>query len=452
MTATASPTATTRVIAGIAVAVITAALALALVEDTVASRVLAIAGACLSLWLFEVVPAFVPTLLLLAGVPLVLGGTSPLFSLPSLLKAAADPVMALFFGGFVLAAAARRHGLDAVAARAAVRFSRGRRRTLIVTLAAMSAFLSMWLSNIAAAAMLVQLVRPLLDAEPKGSPFRRAALLAIAFGANFGGMATPIGSGPNAIAVASVPGGISFARWLVFSLPLTVLMVASAVAIIVVSLRIDGGFTVPLLADATTAPRPRRAQAAVLSIFLVSVIAWLTEPWHGIPAAVVALAAAAFLFAASLVEERELKELDWSTLLLIAGGIVLGRVLESSGLLARAVDLAVAAELSATLALAVFIAAAAILSALMSNTATATVLVPLAMAAIPSTSTAILIAIACSLGAPFAISTPPNAMAFGAGVRAKDLLLVGLPLMLVGCAIIATTGPAVLAVFGVGKP
>ncbi len=427
---------------------------LALVPDVATARVIVIGGACLALWLFELVPAFVPTLLLLAGVPLALASTSEAFSLPAMLTAAADPVMALFFGGFVLAAAARRHGLDAILARTVVRVSRGRRRTLVIALAATSAFLSMWISNIAAAAMLVQLVGPLLADEPEGSPFRRAVLLAIAFGANFGGMATPIGSGSNAIAVAALDGRISFAHWMAFALPLATLLVAASVAIILVAFRVGGAMggdaaALPPPAPSLDEAKSARAQLPVSLLFLACAVAWLTEPLHGVSAPVVAVAAAAVLFATSLVGERELRELDWPTLLLIAGGIVLGHVLEASGLLAGAADLAAAANMSPGLALGAFVLTASVLSALMSNTATATLLVPLAMIAVPSPSTAVLIAIGCSLGAPFAISTPPNAMVFGAGVRAKDLLLVGLPLMLLGAALVALTGPAVLGAFGV---
>jgi sodium-dependent dicarboxylate transporter 2/3/5 len=89
--------------------------------------------------------------------------------------------------------------------------------------------------------------------------------------------------------------------------------------------------------------------------------------------------------------------------------------------------------------------ASATLSALMSNTAAATLLIPLAGSIDPAPSTAILIAIAASMGIPFVISTPPNAMVYGeGGVKSTDLLLPGLVLMFLGCLLISLTGPAVL--------
>jgi sodium-dependent dicarboxylate transporter 2/3/5 len=84
----------------------------------------------------------------------------------------------------------------------------------------------------------------------------------------------------------------------------------------------------------------------------------------------------------------------------------------------------------------------------MSNTGAAAVLVPLAAAVDPAPSTVIIVAIACSLGMPFGISTPPNAMAIASGLGTRDLMVPGLILMLGGCALVALTGTYVLAAFG----
>ena len=108
----------------------------------------------------------------------------------------------------------------------------------------------------------------------------------------------------------------------------------------------------------------------------------------------------------------------------------------------------VAAAVPGAAVVVVLIVGAAVLSALMSNTATATLLVPLGLSLVPQPSTAVLIAVACSLGAPFAISTPQNALVAGAGVRGRDFLAVGLPLLVVGVVVVAVTGPAALRWFG----
>jgi sodium-dependent dicarboxylate transporter 2/3/5 len=141
--------------------------------------------------------------------------------------------------------------------------------------------------------------------------------------------------------------------------------------------------------------------------------------------------------------------MDWATLVLIAGGIALGALLEASGLVAAAAERLPFDGTGPVLRLLILCLISASLSALMSNTATATFVIPLALSVDPSPSTAIVIAVACSLGVPFVISTPPNAMAVGRGLPSRDLLLPGLVLMIGGCVAIALTGPWVLRVMGV---
>jgi solute carrier family 13 (sodium-dependent dicarboxylate transporter), member 2/3/5 len=134
-------------------------------------------------------------------------------------------------------------------------------------------------------------------------------------------------------------------------------------------------------------------------------------------------------------------------LMLIAGGIAIGRLLGEAGAIAAATRAVDWEALPPLVRLAGFVGTAALLSALMSNTATATLLIPLAIAIDPDPATAILIAIGCSLGMPFVISTPPNAMAVAAGARTRDLARVGGLILLVGVVLLVAVGPQVLAVF-----
>jgi sodium-dependent dicarboxylate transporter 2/3/5 len=188
----------------------------------------------------------------------------------------------------------------------------------------------------------------------------------------------------------------------------------------------------------------------VIAVFVATVAAWLTEPVHGASAALVALAAPVLLFGSGLLGREDLSRLDWSTLILIAGGIGLGHLLEASGLVAAvagSVPWAAVPPLGRTLLLC---SASAVLAALMSNTAAVTMLIPLAASLDPSPSTAVLIAVSASLGIPFVISTPPNAMVHGeGGVRSTDLLVPGLILMVLGVLLVSTTGPALLRLMGI---
>jgi sodium-dependent dicarboxylate transporter 2/3/5 len=424
-----------------------AALCLALIEDPVLARAAVVASVFLILSLTEIVPPFVPILVLLVGTPVLLGPLGEAYRLPAVLTWPADPVVALFAGGLSLGLAAQRHGIDTAIAREILRLSGGSQRRLLALVLLGTATMSMWMSNIAAAAVLLTALRPAVSHLEIGHPFRRAVLLGVAVGANLGGIATPIGTGPNAIAIAAAweRHPITFLGWMTFALPLVIGMLLLAYAILSLRYRVHGTFEQRAL---VRGPRSRKANAVVV-VFSVAVAAWISEPLHGLSAPLVALAVTLALFGSGLLGRRDLGALDWSTLGLIGGGISVGKLIERSGLFAQVTEIVDWTTLPPLLWLGGLVVISALLSALMSNTATTALLVPLAMTLDASPATAVIIAISASFGMPFTISTPPNAMAYGAGgLTARDLLWVGLPLMLFGCALVALTGPPVLHLLG----
>jgi sodium-dependent dicarboxylate transporter 2/3/5 len=292
-------------------------------------------------------------------------------------------------------------------------------------------------------------LRPVVDGDesPTGS-LRRPLLLAIALAADVGGIATPVGTGSNGIAMAALEPThpISFVQWMLFGVPLAFGLLAAALAVVVVRVRPAGVVALPTHAPWVVTAATWRLGA----VFGTTVLLWLSEPLHGVRAWTVALGAVALLVLARLLAWRDVRRMDWSTLLLIGGGIALGALLEQSGLVragAAHVPLDGAPPFLRLLALCVV---SALLSAVMSNTATAAFLVPLSLTLDPAPSTAVIVAVSTSLGVPFVISTPPNAMAVGTGlIRSRDLLVPGLVIMLGGCVLVALTGPAVLRLFGI---
>jgi sodium-dependent dicarboxylate transporter 2/3/5 len=428
------------------IAAVLAALLVALTQGLIGDPLMAtaagIAAVCLVMWLAEVVPGFVPTLVLLAAVPLLLGG--PSYRLPTVLGWMADPVLVLFFGGFALGAAAQRHGIDASITSLAVRWSGGRRLRLLALVMVATSCLSMWMSNTAAAAMMLAALRPMTGGLGREDPLRTALLVGIAMAANLGGMATPIGSPPNAIAVATLESvrPISLLGWMVFGLPCMAVLLALGFLLLVLRHGLRSS-SAPVPVAAAVRIQGGRAWA-VVGIFSAMVLAWLGEPLHGVPVPVIAALGAAVLFGSGLLTAGDLARIDWSTLLLIAGGLGLGRLLQESGSIDAAARLVDWSSFPASLRVAMLVGAAASMSAVMSNTATATMLIPLAYALDPSPATPVLVALGCSLGMPFAISTPPNALVYGEGVKAGDLLLPGLFFMISGCALVALAGPLIL--------
>jgi solute carrier family 13 (sodium-dependent dicarboxylate transporter), member 2/3/5 len=418
------------------------------IQEPILRRAIIVAAVCLTLWLTEVVPPYVPTFVLWALTPLLLFGFGDQFQLTRVLGWSANPVLALFLGGFALSVAASRYGIDNLIARLAVRLSRGSKLLLLILTAAATAALSMWMSNIAAAAMMIAALHPMFSALPKHDPFRRALLMGIAFGANFGGIATPIGTGPNAIAIAAISSNqaITFVQWMVFALPLALGLLFAGLVLLIARFHLRGIAEQP----AVTVKAPDRGGRLVMTVFFLTVVAWLTEPLHGTPSAVVALITTAVLFASGLLKRDDLARIDWSTLLLIAGGIGLGNLLEQSGVIKVASTSMPWQQLPHVARLFTLCLASALLSALMSNTAAVTMLIPLAAGIDPAPSTAILIAIAASLGIPFVISTPPNAMIYGeGGISFSDLAVPGLILMILGCILVSTTGPLILNLAGI---
>lgn len=430
--------------------VVVSGAALLLVPDAVHARAALIAGVCLVLWLTELVPPFVPTLLLLVGTPLLLGPIGKEYGLSSVLMWAASPVLALFLGGFALGAAAHRHGVDAAIARYIVARSKHRQRAMIALALGGTALMSMWMSNIAAAAMMLTALRPVIAGAPGDARFRIALLLSIAMGGNLGGIATPIGSGPNAIAIAAAADhqNITFISWMSFGVPLVLGMLLLAYSILLVRYRVAGAFVHEQAAQSSE--RPGWRSLGVIAVFALAVAAWLSEPLHGLSAPLIALGVTAVLFGSGLLAKEDLGALDWSTLGLIAGGISLGKLIEHSGIFVSLAEQVAWSTYHPIALLGALVVVAALLSAVMSNTGTSAMLIPLAMSLSPTPSTAIIVAIATSFGVAFTISTPPNAMAYSeGGLTASDFLAVGVPIMLAGCVVVTLTGAAVLNLFGI---
>jgi sodium-dependent dicarboxylate transporter 2/3/5 len=239
---------------------------------------------------------------------------------------------------------------------------------------------------------------------------------------------------------------ISFVQWMLLGVPLAFGLLAAAMTVVVWRVRPAGVVTSPV-----DAPSPFTAATwRLVTVFVTTVVLWLTEPLHGVRAWIVALAAVVALVVTGLLGWRDVRRMDWSTLLLIAGGIALGALLDESGLVragASHVPLSGAPPFVRLLTLCLV---SACLSAVMSNTATAAFLVPLALTLDPAPSTAIIVAVSTSLGVPFVISTPPNAMAVGTGLlRSRELLIPGIVIMLGGCLLVALTGRVVLRALGI---
>ncbi len=433
------PTKTWAVLIGTTAASLTAYFMLPADMNELARRTVVIFIIAAVFWATEVIPLFATSLCVIGLEILLLaadGGLAPRgvgpngdVSFQTFLEPFSSSVIILFLGGFLLSAAVTKHGIDrAIGTRLLQPFTR-RPIVLLYGVLGITAFFSMWISNTATTAMMLAIVAPLIKDLPAEDKFHRALVLAVPFGANIGGMATPIGTPPNAVALAVLREAgykIGFLDWMLVALPLALLLLALIGLILFAFFKPAGNLELPRI---TPPDRIELRGKVTLIIMAVTIALWLTGKLHGVNAAVVALIAAASLTALGVLNSKDVDSIDWNILILMWGGLSLGNAMLETGLVDYVVNLPISDMRGPVLAVAIVLLAWG-LSNFISNTATVNLIVPLAMAV--STTAAgriqlvILTALACSMAMAMPVSTPPNAMAFATGkIPVSSLIRAG---------------------------
>ncbi|SUP79552.1 transporter, NadC family protein [Vibrio metschnikovii] len=283
------------------------------------------------LWLTEalhvtVTAILVPILAVIFGV----------FETQAALNSFANSIIFLFLGGFALAAAMHRQGLDKVIADKVLILARGRFSVAVFMLFGVTAGLSMWISNTATAAMMLPLVLGILSKvdQDKGHNTYVFVLLGIAYSASIGGIATIVGSPPNAIAAAQV--GLSFSEWMQFGLPTTIVMLPIAMLLLYWMLKPDLKGQFELNHETVSWDK---GKVVTLAIFALTVSLWIfSKPVNELLGGfksfdtIVALGAIVLVCFARVVHWKDIeKTADWGVLLLFGGGICLSNILRQTG-------------------------------------------------------------------------------------------------------------------------
>jgi sodium-dependent dicarboxylate transporter 2/3/5 len=392
------------------------------------------------------------------------------------LRAFCDPTLGLFLGGLGLAAAIERWNLHRRVALFALSHVGSTPPRLVFGVVSVTACLSLWISNTATAALMLPIALALVrEIERHAGGGRRerfggALMLAVAYGANIGGLGTKIGTAPNSQLAsfletrADLP--VSFASFAALGLPLVIVLVPIASWILWRNGRSDAPETTPgadLVRRERLALGPWSAQErAVALVFGATAAAWtvsapiarlvgeLTDrpaPRSTHVEVIIALTAAAVLLAwsprgARLLDGRALRTLAWSTLLLLGGSLALAAAVQSSGLAETLARSASALTGFAPLPRLVCVALAAVVcSAAASNTATAAVLLNVLWSALPADQAPAALftatfAASCDFALP--VGTPPNALVFGTGyVRVARMARVGFVLDIVAALVTA---------------
>ncbi|MBI5599042.1 MAG: SLC13/DASS family transporter [Deltaproteobacteria bacterium] len=429
-----------------------------------AKDLLAVTGFVLVYWLSEAIP--LPATALAGAVLNVFLGVAPAVEV---IGPFAHPLIFLFIGSFILAEAVTLHGLERRFSFAilSIRFLEESPLRILFAFGLIAASISMWISNTAATAMMLPVALGMLNTlkDARGNPpeggFGRSAqypaamMLMVAYGASIGGIATPIGTPPNLIGIGMIEEltglKISFFEWMMFAVPLTVIMF---IYLFLILGRFNPGMKMEITGVRGYVERARldmgrwtRGEINTAACFFTAVSLWvlpsvaelfLGKGHHAsmflssrLDEGVVAIFAALLLFILpvslkdrvfTMTWERAAK-IDWGTILLFGGGLSLGKLMFSTGLAAAMgnslVSLTGAGSLWGITAIGILFAM--LLSETTSNTTSASMVIPVVIAiakgaGVPAVVPALGACLGASFGFMLPVSTPPNAIVYGSGL------------------------------------
>jgi sodium-dependent dicarboxylate transporter 2/3/5 len=461
--------------------------------DAAPHRLAAILAAVIVLWVCESLPLAITAMLgPILAVVLQVAPARQVFA------AFADPVVFVFIGGFMLAEAMFVHRLDRRIAFAALasRFVGSSAARALVVYGAVTTFMSAWISNVATTAMMYPIGLAIAahvigsgdrddataagGAPPARSPaarrFALGMMLITSFGASVGGLATPVGTPPNLIGIGLIErvGGrrVTFLEWTAVGLPAAVILFAIVAALFVWTcgrgLQLSKGGRAVVTAELARLGRLSRGERNVLIAFGATVLLWVAPGLFAavgqsesafarglhasVPESVAAMLGATLLFVLPIdwttrqftLTWNQASRIEWGIVLLYGGGLALGDLAFSTGL-ARALGEGLTSWTPAptTFALTVlFTGVAIILSETTSNTASANMIVPVAIAVAKASGVdplapAVAATLGASMGFMMPISTPPNAIIYGSGhVPLTAMMRFGLVLDVAGFVVI----------------
>ena len=437
--------------------------------SVVEHRVIAIFGLALILWITEAIPSWTTSMLIVVLLLLtcsnsslscfinesffVSGDTAPvrienignLVSYKSIMAAFANPVIMLFIGGFVIAIVASKMGIDVQLAKVMLSLFGKKSEFVLLGILLITGIFSMFISNTATAAMMLTFMAPVLRQMPADGKGKIALAMAIPIGANVGGIATPIGTPPNAIALGYLRDNlgmdVSFMDWLMVMLPYTLVLLVIAWVVLLLLFPFKQK-TIELKIEGET----KGGSQLVISYITIfaTIFLWIFGKPLGLDTNVVAMIPVAVFAITGILTKSDVKNIDWDVLWLVSGGFALGVALKDTNI---ANDVVAAVPFATWSPLLVIIGASVICwicANIISHTATANLLIPVMTAVAIGMGEALeplggaftllmCVTLASSLGMILPISTPPNAIAYSTGlVSTKDMQITGIIMGIVG--------------------
>ena len=426
-------------------------------------RVIAIFAFTAMMWILEVIPTWTTSVVAIVAILLTTSNKGlgflmakenlgELTNYKSIMAAFADPVIMLFLGGFVLAFAATKVGLDVQLAKVMLKPFGKNPKTVLLGILLVIGIFSMFMSNTATAAMMLTFLTPVLATLPKDGGGRISLALAIPIAANLGGMGTPIGTPPNAIALGALQDAgynITFVGWMIRMVPYVIVMLLFAWFLLMklypfkaksIELKIEG-------APVKTTPFQKYV---VWVTFALTIILWVGESLFKVNSNIVAMIPFAVFSATGILKAKHLEHINWAVLWMVAGGFALGTALNQTGLATTLIKTIPFASWNALIVMLVGGLICYFLSNFISNSASANLVVPILMvvgkaiagnpesaesfSALGGVSAMIIgVAICASLAMCLPVSTPPNALAHSTGmITTKQMATVGVIIGVVG--------------------
>ena len=425
-------------------------------------RVIAIFVFTAMMWILEVIPTWTTSVVAIVSILLTTSNkglgflitkenVGTLTNYKDVMAAFADPVIMLFLGGFVLAFAATKVGLDVQLAKIMLKpFGKNPKTVLLGVLLVIGIF-SMFMSNTATAAMMLTFLTPVLATLPKDGGGRIALALAIPIAANLGGMGTPIGTPPNAIALGALQEAgynITFAGWMLRMVPFVIVMLLFAWALLTKMFPFKAK-TIELKIEGAPVKVTPFQKYVVWVTFALTIILWVGESIFKVNSNIVAMIPFAVFSATGILKARHLEHINWAVLWMVAGGFALGTALNQTGLATRLIQIIPFASWNALIVMLVGGLICYFLSNFISNSASANLVVPIlvvvgtamkdnpefiSLGGVPAMIVGI--AIAASMAMCLPVSTPPNALAHSTGmITTKQMATVGIIIGVVGLAL-----------------
>ncbi|PKI85360.1 Pho91p [Malassezia vespertilionis] len=430
---------------------------------------------CTCLWVTEVIPLFVtsllvPFLIVTLRVVRVEGkkGETERLGAPEtskwIFQQMFAPNVSLLLGGFTLAAALSKYGIDKVLATRVLRFAGSRPSTVLLAHMLVSCFASMWISNVAAPVLMFSLVQPILRNLPPQSPFATSLVMGIALASNIGGQTSPIASPQNLIALEYMEEPIGWLQWFAITIPVSGLSLLALWALLLWNFGTGNNILIKRI------PEPnepfQRTQWFISAVCLGTIVLWCLErsiEWIVGDMAVIAILPLVLFFGTGILTKEDFNNFLWTIVFLAMGGIALGKGVDASGLLAnlnaliqRNVD-----GLPFWGILFLLVSIGLTVATFISHTIAAVLLVPIAAEmgaslADPHPRLLIMVTVltaSAAMGLP--ISGFPNMTAINLEdevgqryVSVKTFLRVGVPASIIATTIIATVGYSIMKLLG----